>query len=159
MYLIGASVSNSFQSTFVFGAGDVRPRATRTRDAGLLGPREKRYIGDARGDKFVMINPTRSVRRAAFAVLIGLLAGPTGLPVRAVTSLITAAECEQVGANTYQIAYQTAGRSEAVGIYASASPTRLETPTPVLTTTTSPVTVSITPRTGRVYFHLRPESG
>jgi protein-tyrosine phosphatase len=74
-------------------------------------------------------------------------------------SSITAAECEALGPGVYRIAYESAGSGNPVRIYVSASPDRIDTSEPLLTTTRSPATVSVPGRAGRLYFHLKPKSG
>jgi len=102
--------------------------------------------------------PRARIRLAA-ALLASLLVR-TDAPAGALAAgSIAGAECEQTGASTFRITYEAAPGTGAVRIYASASPDRADTPTPVLTTTTSPATVSVPARVGRVYFHLQPESG
>ena len=79
--------------------------------------------------------------------------------VLSAASTVTAADCEQLDAATYRIAYEATPDAGAIRIYASASAERIDTSSALLTTTASPVTVSVPARSGRVYFHLRPDSG
>lgn len=72
---------------------------------------------------------------------------------------ITGAECEQLNANTYRIDYRAEPGAGLVRIYASTSPSRIDSNAPVLTTATSPVEVSVPAGPGRVYFHLKPAAG
>ena len=72
---------------------------------------------------------------------------------------ITSAECEQLDAKTYRIEYSAEPGAGAVRIYASASPSRIDSEAPVLTTDGSPVEVSVPAGPGRVYFHLKPSAG
>lgn len=72
---------------------------------------------------------------------------------------ITSAECEQLDAKTYRIEYSAEPGAGPVRIYASASPSRIDSEAPVLTTDRSPVEVSVPAGPGRVYFHLKPAAG
>lgn len=111
-----------------------------------------------------MKTATRSRRRQAALVAVASLvtwqwtaiaqqpAQPAG------PSTIAAASVEQLDARSYTIEYQ-AGAGE-ITIFASTSPDRVTSNTPVTTTRTSPVRVALpAAHTGRVYFHLKPATG
>lgn len=108
------------------------------------------------------VTPLLSMRHApplAVALLVSLLGAATAPSALSAASTIRAAECEQVSATAYRIAYEATPSAGIVRVYLSASPEQVDTSTPVATTTTSPVTVSVPARPGRLYFHMKPESG
>jgi protein-tyrosine phosphatase len=97
--------------------------------------------------------------RAAALLLASALIAIDARPAVFAASSITVAECEGIGAGTYRITYETA-QGGPIRVYTSASPDRFDlTSPPLVTATASPVTVSVPQAAGRVYFHLRPESG
>jgi protein-tyrosine phosphatase len=97
--------------------------------------------------------------RLAAVVLAFVLTGTDSATVLRAASSITGAECDQIGSETYRITYDAAPGAGTVRIFASASADRVDTAMPLVTTTASPVTVTVPSHVGRVYFHLRPEAG
>jgi protein-tyrosine phosphatase len=97
----------------------------------------------------------------AFALVLALAVGfGGGAPVAfSAASTITGASCEQLDAASYRIEYQAQPGAGAIRIYASARPDRIDSDTPLVTTRSNPVDVSVALRDRRVYFHLKPESG
>jgi protein-tyrosine phosphatase len=73
-------------------------------------------------------------------------------------AVITAASVEQLDARTYQIEYEAEAAGD-VAVFASTSPDALTSASPVASTRTSPVRVSLPDHTRRVYFHLKPVDG
>ena len=68
------------------------------------------------------------------------------------------AVCEQTGPASYRLSFEATGDSP-VRVYASSSAGRVDTRQPVAVLRKSPADVSVPVRSGRVYFHLRPENG
>jgi len=68
------------------------------------------------------------------------------------------ATCEQTGPAKYRIDFANSD-SGPVRIYASSSPDRIDSSEPVATVKSAPADVTVTGRTGRVYFHLKPAHG
>ncbi len=69
------------------------------------------------------------------------------------------AVCEQTSPTTYHIEFQAPSDAGSIAIYASSHADRIDSAQPVLTTRRSPVDVTVPADSGRVYFHLKPQSG
>jgi protein-tyrosine phosphatase len=67
--------------------------------------------------------------------------------------------CEQTGPTTYHIEFQAPADAGPIAIFASAHPDYIDSAYPVLTTRSSPAEVTAPNRAGRLYFHLKPQSG
>jgi len=103
-----------------------------------------------------MSRPRSRIRFGILALMCVTAAARLALTAAAT---ITSAECEQVDAKTFRIQYAAEPGTGPVRIYASASPSRIESGGLLLTTRVSPVDVSVPPGSGRVYFHLKPAEG
>ena len=69
------------------------------------------------------------------------------------------ATCDQVGPGSYRINFHASSDAGPVEIFASSWPDRIDSPKAVATVRSTPATVSVPRRTGRVYFHLKPANG
>jgi protein-tyrosine phosphatase len=67
--------------------------------------------------------------------------------------------CEQIGPNTYRIEFQPAVHSEAVEVFASSRPDRIDSEKPVGILRTATGNISVPERAGRIYFHLKSANG
>jgi protein-tyrosine phosphatase len=66
--------------------------------------------------------------------------------------------CEQTGPASYRLDFRVSDGGP-VTVYASSSADKIDTSKPVAVIRKSPAEVSVPGRTGRVYFHLKPEHG
>ena len=62
--------------------------------------------------------------------------------------------CEQIGPNTYRIAFQPTAHTGAVEVFASSRPDRIDSEKPVGILRAATGNISLPERVGRVYFHL-----
>jgi len=67
--------------------------------------------------------------------------------------------CELVSPGVYRLDFQASPDAGPVEVFASSRPDRIDSPRPLLTIRKAPAEVSISGRTGRIYFHLKPASG
>jgi len=67
--------------------------------------------------------------------------------------------CEQTAPSTYHIQFQAPPEAGSVAIYASAQADRIDSKQPLLSSRRSPVDVTVPGGSGRVYFHLKPQTG
>ena len=67
--------------------------------------------------------------------------------------------CEQIGPNTYRIAFQPTAHTGAVEVFASSRPDGIDSEKPVGILRAATGNISLPERVGRVYFHLRSSNG
>jgi protein-tyrosine phosphatase len=69
------------------------------------------------------------------------------------------AVCEQTSPTTYRIEFQAPPNAGSIAIYASTRADRIDSARPLLTTRSSTAEVTVPAGSGRIYFHLKPQSG
>ena len=67
--------------------------------------------------------------------------------------------CELVGPGVYRLDYQASPHAGAVEVFASSRPDGIDSAKPLLRVRKTPVDVSVSGHSGRIYFHLKPEYG
>jgi protein-tyrosine phosphatase len=67
--------------------------------------------------------------------------------------------CELVSPGVYRLDFQASPDAGPVAVYTSSRPDLIDSAKPLLTIQKTPAEVSISGRTGRIYFHLKPASG
>jgi protein-tyrosine phosphatase len=67
--------------------------------------------------------------------------------------------CEKTGPASYHIEFQAPREAGSIEVYASTRADRIDSKRPLRTVRRSPVDVTVPAAAGRVYFHLRPQSG
>src|SRR3984893_6512376 len=95
------------------------------------------------------------------AVLLLILGVTLALPEfgSVLTSAVENASCELIRPGTYRLDYQASPDAGAVEVFVSSRPDRIDSDKPVVVIRKTPAEVSIPGRTGRIYFHLKPQSG
>ncbi len=106
-----------------------------------------------------------ALRRPAtsFLLVLAVFSAPAGARApqgveTATHPRILAAAVESLDAQTYRLTFTAAQDAGRIAIYASSSPSRRDSTSPLTVTAASPVSVSV-PGTARVYFHLEPAVG
>jgi protein-tyrosine phosphatase len=95
---------------------------------------------------------------AVVLLTIGVMLVPPGFG-SVVAAGIENPTCELIGPGIYRIDFQASPDAEPVDVFVSSSPDRIDSEKPVLTIRKTPAEVSVTRRSGRIYFHLKPASG
>lgn len=90
------------------------------------------------------------IRSSLFALLLAL-------PFASAATIDSAA-CEQTGPASYRLDFRVTDDGP-VTVYASSSADRIDNPKPIAVLRKSPAEVSVPGRSGRVYFHLKPQNG